>query len=70
MNPVALSNVRVPGRVPITSPIVCGEPAKVPLLENPRIWSDAAWVTNGPGLKLKSSEPAVPEMEEVLTITS
>jgi hypothetical protein len=27
-------------------------------------------VSRGPGLKLKSSDPAVPEMEEVSTVTS
>jgi hypothetical protein len=42
----------------------------VPLLAKERIWRDAACDISGPGLKLKSKDPAVPAIEEVLTVRS
>ena len=66
---VPLSKVSVPGRLPLTSPKVAGEPANAPSEEKLRIWSEADCETNVPGLKLKSSDPAVPLMLLVLTET-
>jgi hypothetical protein len=65
-----LSKDTAAGSWPLTSPIRQGQdPASVPSDEKFRSWSDAAWVVNGPGLKLKSSDPAVPVIEEVSTVT-
>ena len=70
MKLVPLSNVRVTGSVPLASPVSAGAPASVPSLKKFRIWSDADCVVNGPGLKLKSSEPASPEIDDVFTAMS
>jgi hypothetical protein len=49
--------------------VVAGDPANAPSEEKLRIWSDADYVTKVPGLKLKSSDPAVPLMLLVSTVT-
>ena len=51
------------------SPVKVGLPTSAPSDVKSRIWSEAAWVTNGP-IKLKSTDPAVPEIEELSTVTS
>jgi len=61
---------RSKGKAPATSPVSTGLPASIPSDMKSRIWAEAGWVTSGPGLKLKSSDPAVPEIEEVSTLTS
>jgi hypothetical protein len=50
--------------------MIDGPPARAPLLPKLKIWSDANWDTKGPGLNWKSSDPAVPLMEALLTVTA
>ena len=69
MNPVPLSKVSVVGSAPATSPVSIGLAIGVPFDVKLRIWSDAACVTNGPGLKLKSSDPVVPLIVDVFVVT-
>src|ERR1035438_4037413 len=54
---------------PETSPVRNGEPLSVPSEAKFRSWSNAACDTRGPGTKLKSSDPDVPAMELVSTLT-
>ena len=60
LNPLPLFNVTGAGR---------GPPARDPFDLKFRICAPAVCDTSGPGLKLKSSDPRVPAMEEVSTVT-
>jgi hypothetical protein len=46
-----------------------GLPASEPSLVKSSIWSEAACVVKGPGLNWKSSDPLVPEIDDVSTVT-
>src|SRR5579871_1722531 len=60
----------VAGSVPLTSPIGEAGGVNVPSLEKLATSRNAAWTgASGPGLNWKSSEPAVPETDDVSTFT-